>query len=114
MSDELIFENPEPIGREQALAILGGNDSDRIADTLVALALHDPEGEWLEEVCWRMARHPDPSVRGLAGLCLGHVARRFGALRPHSWEVARALCADPTVDDRPCHRLGRHADVRAT
>ena len=103
--DELIFKNPAPINRAEALAILGGDDSDRIADVLVALALHDPEGEWIEEVCWRMARHPDPSVRGLAGLCLGHVARRFGAVQPRSWELVRALCADPAVDDRPCDGL---------
>ena len=105
LAEELIFNNPEPIERGEAMAILGGNDSDAIADTLVALALHDPGGEWIEELCWRMAEHPDPSVRGLAGLCLGHVARRFGVVRPLSWEVVRALCDDPDVDNRPCAGL---------
>ena len=103
--DEFIFHNPEPIARRDAVAILGGDNPEEIAETLVSVALNDPDAEWIEATCWRMAEHADPSVRGLAGLFLGHVARRFGALRAHSWEVVRGFCADPAVDNRPCDGL---------
>lgn len=103
--DEPIFDNPGPVDRAHALAILEGSEDDRIASTLVALALHDPDGEWIEGVCWRMAEHPNRDVRGLAGLCLGHVARRFGAVRTYSWRLVHALCDDPAVDNRPCDGL---------
>jgi hypothetical protein len=84
---------------------LDSGSPDEIADVLVALSLHDHDGAWIEEVCWRMADHPDPSVRGIAGLCLGHVARRFGVVHERSWELVRLLCDDPTVDNRPCDAL---------
>lgn len=106
MSDEgLIFRNPEPISRADATAIPDGEDPHLIAETLVAVAMHDPDGEWIEDTCWRMADHADPSVRGTAELCLGHVARRFGAVRQKSWEVVHTLCDDPGVDARPCDAL---------
>ncbi len=72
---------------------------------LVALALHDDDGEWIEVACWRMADNADPSVRGTAGLCLGHVARRFGVGHDRSWELVRSLCEDPMVYNRPCDAL---------
>jgi hypothetical protein len=106
MSDEgLIFRNSEPVSRVAATAILDGGDPHLIAETLVALAMHESDGEWIEDTCWRMADHADPWVRGTAGLCLGHVARRFRSVRQKSWEVVRTLCDDPAVDGRPCDAL---------
>lgn len=101
----LRYEPPEPVDHDEALAIFAGKDCDLISQTIVGLALHDSEGEWVESQCWRLAEHSDPSVRGTAGLCLGHLARRFGCVRARSWEVVRRLCDDPAVDNRPCDGL---------
>jgi hypothetical protein len=82
-----------------------GGDARAISYALVAIALNDDDGAWIEEQCWRMASHGDADVRGTAGLCLGHVARRFGVVRPRSWQLVRQLCDDRSVDNRPCDAL---------
>jgi hypothetical protein len=99
------YEDPEPVEHGEAVVVFAGDDSDLISRTIVGLALHDPDGEWVEDHCWRLAEQADPAVRGAAGLCLGHIARRFGCIRPQSWSVARRLCDDPTTDSRPCDGL---------
>lgn len=105
----LRFEDPEPVDRERAVAALDGDDPAEIQRIIVGLALNDPDGEWIEELCWRAAEHDDPAVRSMAGLCLGHVARRFGRVRRSSWVVVRGLCDDPATDGRPLDGL---ADMR--
>src|SRR3712207_2923395 len=99
------FTNPEPLGRPEALAALASDDVDEVQNALVAVALHEEDGRWIEEQCWRLANHPDVGVRGTAGLCLGHVGRRFGVVDERSWELVRHLCDDPEVDNRPCDAL---------
>jgi hypothetical protein len=86
-------------------AALNDDDPVAVSRALVALALEDENGDWVEEQCLRLADHPDAGVRGTAGLCLGHVARRFGRVRPESWATARRLCGDDAVDNRPCDGL---------
>jgi hypothetical protein len=102
---ELRYEDPGLPDRAEALAAFGGDDSFLISTMIVGLALYDPDGEWIEEQCWHLAGHSDPAVRGTAGLCLGHVARRFRKVRPRSWALVRELCDDPAIDDRPCDAL---------
>ena len=88
--------------RAAAVSAFDSDDPVKVSRALVSVALHDPEREWIEAECLRLARHPDSGVRGTAGLCLGHVARRFGIIEDESWETARRLCDDPAVDNRPC------------
>jgi hypothetical protein len=88
--------------RAAALSALDSGDPVAVSQALVAIALHDPDREWVEGECLRLASNNDPGVRGTAGLCLGHLARRFGAVLDESWETARRLCDDPAVDNRPC------------
>ena len=104
-TEEVRYEDPGPADRDEALATLEGDDPDLISLTLVRLALHDHDGQWVEEQCWRLADHRDPWVRGTAGLCLGHVARRFRTVRPLSWSIVQRLCDDPSLDNRPCDGL---------
>ena len=103
--ERLVFDNPEPLDHESAEAVFATNDGVAISRALVGAALGDPDGDWIEIQCLRLAQHPDVAVRGLAGLCLGHVARRFGQVSQEAWRVVRELCADPTVDNRPCDGL---------
>ncbi len=99
------FEQPPQISRQQALETFLAGDPVAISSVLVSVALNDADGPWIEEQCWRLADHPDAGVRGTAGLCLGHVGRRFGVVRPQSWAVVKRLCDDPSVDGRPCDGL---------
>ena len=95
----------DPGGRAEAeailLAALGGDDPESQANgLLVGLALHDEDQYWVEDWCVRIGRSaPDPYLRGVASVCIGHLARRFGAVGAE----ARALV----------HELARTPDVRA-
>jgi hypothetical protein len=99
------FEDPPLISRQQALEAFLAGDPVTISTALVSVSLNDDDGRWVEEQCWRLAEHADAGVRGTAGLCLGHVARRFGTVRRRSWVVVRRLCDDESVDNRPCDGL---------
>jgi hypothetical protein len=63
------------ISRSAATVELESGDRDRISRTLVQLALHDPERAWLEGLLVRFMSHDDSWIRGVAALCVGHVAR---------------------------------------
>ena len=50
---------------------------------------------WAEDVCVRLAVHPDPNVRGNAVEGFSHLARRFGVLdRTRIEPLLRAALAD--------------------
>jgi hypothetical protein len=102
---DMRYEDAGLPGHEEALTAFEGDDAFLISKVIVGLALYDPDGEWIEEQCWHLGDHPDPRVHGTAGLCLGHVARRFRRVRPRSWALVRRLCDDPAVDGRPCDAL---------
>lgn len=61
------------------------------ATVLVGTALHDGDRDFVEYWCLEVGTRalPGSGLLGLAGLCLGHAARRFG----HLGEEALALVA---------------------
>ena len=109
MPESRTFHNPGPLDREEATTALNSDDPALICNALVAVALNDDDAGWVEEQCWRLGSHPDADVRGIAGLCLGHVARRFGGVQRRSWRLVKALCRDPEVGMGACDGL---ADLR--
>jgi hypothetical protein len=74
------FEEAQPISREEAAQNLVGPDRDLISSTLVRLALHDKERPWLESLMVQFMRHEDPWIRGVAAMCVGHIARIHGQI----------------------------------
>jgi hypothetical protein len=77
------------------------------ADALVGIALNDDEAEFVEHWCVQVGTRAvsGSPLLGLAGLCLGHTARRFGRLSDDALALAKSLSvraeADPTdVDGR--------------
>jgi hypothetical protein len=97
---QLQYEEVLPINRRDAEATLASGSADAIVHALLRSAYHDPDWRWVQEQCIRLSRHADPDVRGIAVLCLGHLARIHRRL-----DVDRALPvvhagladADPTV-----------------
>ena len=71
----LIYEEPQPISRDEASSAFATNKPEVICSTLVSIALHDPDWRWAQEKCLEFARHPDAGVRQVAATCIGHVAR---------------------------------------
>jgi hypothetical protein len=94
--DRLRCHEPEP-SRD------GLDDPDPfvVSSSLVGHALTGDDRLELESMCRRFAEHADQGVRDTAGLCLGHIGRRFGVIENDSWEVIQALASSARTDGRP-------------
>jgi hypothetical protein len=112
MHSHLRFENPPALPHEVVAETLERALRDRsqegeAADALVGSALNDDDREFVEHWCVQVGTRAEPGspLLGLAGLCLGHTARRFGHLSDEALALAESLAAraeaDPTdVDGR--------------
>ncbi|MFI1378101.1 hypothetical protein [Embleya sp. NPDC020886] len=112
MHSHLRFENPPALPHEAVAGILEEALRDRsqegeAAVALVGSALNDDDREFVEHRCVQIGTRavPGSPLLGLAGLCLGHAARRFGCLSDEALALAESLAAraeaDPTdVDGR--------------
>jgi hypothetical protein len=95
------YEEPPWRPHDEVEAIFAGGDVDAICD-----ALADPGSSH------GVPASPTASQKTCAAslrTCLGHVARRFGAIRPESLALLRRLRDDPQVGGRAADALD---DVR--
>lgn len=69
------YEEPPPVTKSEAERVFGSSDLDRVRETLVCVALHEPDWRWVQEWCLRLLDHDDTTVRAVAATCMGHVAR---------------------------------------
>src|SRR5690348_1213448 len=76
----LKYEEMLPLSRDEALTDLASGDCDLVSRALVRLALNDPERAFVEDIIAEHLESPDAWVRGVAALCVSHVARIHGAL----------------------------------
>jgi hypothetical protein len=82
------------------------------ASALVGIALNDDDQEFIESCCLEVgirAATGNPLL-GLAGLCLGHAARRFGRLSDQAIAMVESLAARAEAD--PSDVDGRALDGR--
>ncbi|NEC85640.1 hypothetical protein G3I71_07310 [Streptomyces sp. SID12501] len=70
------------------------------ASVLVGSALKDDDREFVEHWCVQVGTRAvsGSPLLGLAGLCLGHTARRFGHLSDEALALAQSLAARAGVD----------------
>jgi hypothetical protein len=87
------------------------------ATVLVGSALNDDDREFVERWCMEVGTRavPGSPLLGLAGLCLGHTARRFGRLSDEALALARSLSARAEADpsDVDGRALDGYDDVRS-
>lgn len=102
---------------DEVVEILNGALDDRsgehsAAQALVGIALNDDDREFVERCCVEVGTRavPGSPLLGLAGLCLGHTARRFGYLTDQAVGLAEALAARAEID--PSDVDGRALDGR--
>jgi hypothetical protein len=74
------YEPIDPVSREEAERAATTAPKDVLVRVILGVALNDDDWAWAETFCLRFARHPDPNIRGIALLILGHLARRFRVL----------------------------------
>jgi hypothetical protein len=61
-------------------AIIARGDPGELLYIPIHISLNPPGRVWAEQICIRLAGHPDANVRGNAILGFGHLARIFGYL----------------------------------
>ncbi|MFE5896463.1 hypothetical protein ACFQ67_03455 [Streptomyces sp. NPDC056488] len=118
MHSHLSFENPPALPHEMVVETLERALRDRSAEgeaagVLVGTALNDDDAEFVERWCLQVGTRavPGSPLLGLAGLCLGHTARRFGRLSDDALTLAARAETDPTdVDGRA---VDGYDDVRS-
>ena len=71
----LRYHSPRPLSRSTAERRLASGDASTVAHALVAVALSDPDWQWVQSHCLRLASSSNPEVASIAVTCLGHLAR---------------------------------------
>jgi len=74
------YEEIDPISRPDAMVLLGSGNLRDICKTLVRLAFHDPDLQWVQSLCIELTKHSTVEIQLTAILCLGHLARIHKAL----------------------------------
>jgi hypothetical protein len=115
MHQHLIFQNPPALPHGEVAETLERAIGDRAhepeaADALVGSALNDDDREFVEYWCVQVGTRAvsGSPLLGLAGLCLGHTARRFGHLGDGAVALVHSLAARAEVD--PADVDGRALD----
>ncbi|WP_280436535.1 hypothetical protein [Nocardia carnea] len=116
------FENPPAEPHEVVVETLERALCDRTAageaaTVLVGTALYDDDVEFVEHWCVQVGTRAAPGspLLGLAGLCLGHTARRFGRLSEEALALATSLAARAEADpsDVDGRAVDGYEDVRS-
>ena len=109
------FENPPALPHDVVAAAVEGALHDSALEVpaavaLVGIALNDDDRAFIEHCCIEVGTRAaaGSQLLGLAGLCLGHAARRFGQLSDPAVALAGALAARAELD--PSDVGGRACD----
>jgi hypothetical protein len=72
---EYKYVEPAPLTNEEIEQAFQHGNTSEISETLVALALYDPNWKKIQAYCLKYLEHPDSGVRAVAATCIGHLAR---------------------------------------
>ncbi|MFF9851223.1 hypothetical protein [Streptomyces litmocidini] len=122
MHSHLSFETPPALPHEVVVetlerALRDCSAEGEAAGGLVGIALNDDDAGFVEHWCVQVGTRavPGSPLLGLAGLCLGHAARRFGRLGDEALTLARSLAARAEADstDVDGRAVDGYDDVRS-
>src|SRR5947208_3037334 len=111
------YEEPPHLDHSEASAVLSealGGSAGGLppSSVLVGLALNDEDRAFVERWCVRIGHSaPDLALRGVAALCVGHLARRFGEVSGEAADLVRTLAADEAVRKANPHVLDAVDDL---
>jgi hypothetical protein len=94
MTSRLKYSAPREYSSDDVQSSLARGSVQEVAEMLVGITLNQSSYEFAYPVVSRCAASDDPSVRGTAILCLGHLARIHGAIDAHPMieQVCAGLC----------------------
>ncbi|MFC0028177.1 hypothetical protein ACFFMM_01400 [Micromonospora chaiyaphumensis] len=99
------FENPpalphEGVAEKLERALRDRSHEGEAASVLVGIALNDDDQAFVEYWCVEVGTRAvaGSPLLGLAGLCLGHTARRFGHLSDEALALAESLAMRAAAD----------------
>jgi len=91
------YEDLPPISRAEFDAIGDDHTAEQTASSLLRLALHDPDFEFVDEACRAKFDRPSIAVRRAAVLSIGHLARRTRRVSDESRSRLNALASDASI-----------------
>ena len=71
----MIYEDPPGSSHSEAEAVFRSGSDEEICETLIGLALHDSDWEWVQERSIELSHHSQWPIRAVAATSLGHLAR---------------------------------------
>jgi hypothetical protein len=92
---------------EDVEAVLRKGDPSELLYAPIVVSLDPPDCQWAQDICVRLARHSDPTVRGNAILGFGHLARTCRRLDEF---IVRPL-VEVALRDTERHVLGHATDA---
>lgn len=89
------------------LADVSGGDVAQATDALLSLTYHEPDRLWMEATLLDLVDNaPDPQVRALAVVCLGHLARIHRSITAAKIvPKLQELESDPNLSSRAVNAL---------
>ena len=102
------FSEVPEISRDDAYRAFSSGNAEEICGALVAITFHDPDLQWVQDLCLGFLSNGDSRISGLAATCLGHLARIhrsidkekvLGALRQHLSDDEIAGRVEDAIDD---------------
>lgn len=105
------YEAIPRMSRHEVEAAIGRDRPEELLYAVLSAALYAEDGSWAQTVCLRLARHPDPNVRGNALLGFAHIARLHRALDRQALTSVVAGFQDPDPYVRG-HALDAADDLR--
>lgn len=79
LRNNLIYEQPPEMSREELEAEFASNDPERILRALIAASYTEPP-EWVQEKCFKFATHSGEPARRGAAIVLGSIALVHGPI----------------------------------
>ena len=76
----MLYKDVTVIAREEAVTAFDSTDIAELCNAMVSVAFYEKDWHWAQDRFLSFINHDEPQVRGLAAICLGHLARIHGVL----------------------------------